>query len=325
MESPFVFIVGARGIGKSYGCLLDLLQNYQETGQRFIYMRRSDAQADIVGSAEGNPYNEINRDTGSDIHIKKVNRKLKGFYLGEEETPMGLIMALSTFSGKRSVSFSAYDILFFDEFIPEVHERPIKNEAEAFFHVVETISRNRELQGKPPLKVICASNSNTVDNPLFLELGLVTRALRMEEKKTPIYTDPKRGVSLVMPFSSPISRKKKDTALYRLTQNSTDFQKVAIENEFNDDISDNVKSLNLSQYSSLVHVGELFIYSHKAERRYYISSHKQGTFQSEFSSGQMDITRFKSRYTYLWFAHLRREVYFESYIEQLLFEKYFSL
>ena len=325
MESPFIFIVGARGIGKTYGGLLDLLENYKETGQRFIYMRRTDAQADVVSSAEGNPFNEINNDTGSDVRIRKVNRKLKGFYLGEEQTPMGLIMALSTFTGKRSVSFSAYDYLFFDEFIPEAHERPIKHEAEAFFHVIETIGRNRELQGRPPLKVICASNSNTVDNPLFLELGLVTRALKMADKKIPVYTDKERGFSLIMPFASPISKKKQDTALYRLTKNSPDFQKVAIGNEFNDDVSENVKSMNLTQYSSMVQVGELYIYSHKTERRYYISSHKQGTFQNVYSSGEMDLTRFKTKYSFLWFAHLRRELYFESYIEQLLFEKYFSI
>ncbi len=325
LESPFVFVVGARGIGKTYGGLLDLLELYKETGQRFIYMRRTDAQADVVSSAEGNPFNEINRDTGSDVHIKKVNKKLRGFYLGEEQTPMGLVMALSTFSGKRSVSFSAYDTLFFDEFIPEQHERPIKNEAEAFFHVIETISRNRELQGKPPLKVICASNSNTVDNPLFLELGLVVRSLRMVEKHTPMYTDKQRGFTLVMPFASPITRKKEDTALYRLTRESTDFQNVALRNEFNDDISENVKSLNLANFSSLVHVGELYIYSHKQDRKYYISSHKQGTFQHEYSSGQMDLTRFKTKYSFLWFAHLRQELYFETYIEQLVFEKYFDV
>lgn len=325
LESPFVFLVGARGIGKTYGGLLDLMQNYRETGQRFIYMRRSDTQAEMVGSAEGNPFNEINNDTGSNVVIRKVNRKIKGFYLDDEQTPMGLIMALSTFSGKRSVSFSAYDILFYDEFIPEAHERPIKNEAEAFFHIVETISRNRELQGRPPLKVICASNSNTVDNPLFLELGLITRALKMEEKHTPIWIDKNRGLALIMPFSSPISNRKKDTALYKLTQDSVNFQNVALRNEFNDDVSENVMSLNLNQFSSLVHIGELYIYSHKNDRKYYVSAHKQGTFPVEFSSGQMDIARFKTRYNYLWFAHMRRTVFFETYVEQLLFEKYFSL
>lgn len=325
LESPFVFIVGARGIGKTYGGCLDLLRNYEETGQRFIYMRRTETQADYVSSAEGNPFNEINMDTGSNVSIKKVNRKMKGFFNDEENVPMGVIMALSTFSGKRSISFSAYDILFYDEFIPEPHDRPIKNEAEAFFHIVETISRNRELQGRPPLKVICASNSNTLDNALFLELGLVTRALRMEEKSVPIWTDKERGLTLIMPFDSPISQKKKDTALYRLTRDSVNFQNVALKNEFNDDVSENVMSLNLNQFSSLVHIGELYIYSHKKDRKYYISTHKQGTFDIEFSSGQMDITRFKNRYGYLWFAHMRKLVYFETYMEQLLFEKYFSL
>ena len=326
MESPFIFLVGARGIGKTYGGCLDLMENFKETGKKFIYMRRTDSQVDYVASAEGNPFNEINRDTGSNVIIRKVNKKLKGFYLDPDATePMGLIMALSTFSGKRSISFSAYDILFYDEFIPEEHDRPIKNEAQAFFNIVETIARNRELSGKPPLKVICCSNANTVDNPLFLELGLVTRALKMAKNHVPIYTNKEMGFTLLVPFGSAISKAKEETALYKLTKKSREFQNMALENVFNDEVSDNVRSLNLSQYSSLVQVGELFVYEHKTERRYYVSSHRQGTFPYVFSAGEMDLTRFRTRFSFLWFAHLRMNIFFESYIEQLLFEKYFKV
>ena len=40
----------------------------------------------------------------------------------------------------------ASDIIF-AEFIPEAHERLIKNEAAALFNFYETINRNRELDG----------------------------------------------------------------------------------------------------------------------------------------------------------------------------------
>ena len=41
---PFIFIVGGRGTGKTYGMLKYVLDN----NIPFIYMRRTQAQADII-------------------------------------------------------------------------------------------------------------------------------------------------------------------------------------------------------------------------------------------------------------------------------------
>ncbi len=318
-KMPFIFIVGARGIGKTYGFLKWLYQNKK----KFIYMRRTEAEIDYCASNEGNPFSPINEDLNINIDIRKVNQKIKGFYDGEE--CLGYLMALSTFYSKRSVSFHNIEYLLFDEFIPERNARPIKNEAEAFFNSIETISRNREIQNKDYLHVICASNSNTLDNPIFLELGIVSRALKMAQNKNAYYKDESRGFMLLMPFNSPISKKKKETALYKLTNKSQTFQSMALDNEFNDDISEQIESKNLKQYSSLCHVGEIYIYKHKQERVFYISEHKTGTFDKSYSTGLMDLLRFKKDYQFLWFAYMQKRITFESYTQQLLFEKYFSL
>ena len=318
-QVPFLFIVGARGIGKTYGFLKWLYEN----NKKFIYMRRTEAEIEYCASNEGNPFSPINEDLNINIQIKKVNQKIKGFY--NDETCIGYLMALSTFYSKRSVSFNDIDYLIFDEFIPEKNARPIKNEAEAFFNSVETISRNRELQDKGYLHVICASNSNTLDNPIFLELGIVSRALKMANNKIAFYKDKERGFELLMPYNSPISKKKKETALYKLTSKSKNFQNMALENEFNDDVSEQIESKSLKQYVPLCHVGEIYIYKHKLERMYYISEHKTSTFEKEYSTGLMDLLRFKKDYTFLWFSYMQKKITFETYTQQLLFEKYFSL
>lgn len=320
-DFPFLFLVGARGIGKSYGFLKFLYENCKD--RKFIYMRRTESEIQYCSSNEGNPFAPINIDLGINIEVKKVNQKIKGFYDGDK--CIGYLMSLSTFYSKRSVSFVDVDYLFFDEFIPEINARPIKNEAEALFNSIETISRNREFQDRGYLHVICASNSNTLDNPLFLELGIVSRALKMSKNNIISYEDDIRGFRLLMPYNSPISKKKRETALYRLTSNSRTFNSMALDNDFNDDISEQIASKNLKQYIPLCHVGEIYIYKHKQERMFYISEHKTGTFEKEYSTGMMDLLRFKKDYQFLWFSYMQKRINFESYTQQLLFEKYFSL
>ena len=100
---------------------------------------------------------------------------------------------------------------------------------------------------------------------------------------------------------------------------------MALDNEFNDDISEQILSKNLKQYIPLAHVGEIYIYKHKQERMFYISEHRTGTFEKEYSTGLMDLLRFKKDNQFLWFAYLQKRINFESYTQQLLFEKYFSL
>ena len=99
---------------------------------------------------------------------------------------------------------------------------------------------------------------------------------------------------------------------------------MALDNVFPDDVSPNVKSLNLSQFIPEAKVGELCIYRHKTERKRYISAHERGTFPRIYSSGQMDLRRFRRECYRIWLAHMNREVYFETYIQELLFEKYFE-
>ena len=46
-------------------------------------------------------------------------------------------MALSTVSNLRGFDMSDCTLLIYDEFIPEPHERPLKNEAAALFNAYE--------------------------------------------------------------------------------------------------------------------------------------------------------------------------------------------
>ena len=67
---PFNFIVGGRGTGKTYGTLKTA---YIEN-KRFILMRRTQAQCDLINKPEFNPFKALNNDTGSNAVVKSISK-----------------------------------------------------------------------------------------------------------------------------------------------------------------------------------------------------------------------------------------------------------
>ena len=236
---------------------------------------------------------------------------------------LAYILALSTVSNIRGFDASDVDVLIYDEFIGEKHEKPISNEGLAFLNAIETISRNRELKGQKPLKVLCLSNTNDLVNPIFIVLKLVTVVEKMiKEKKD--YKDIKdRGVSIYLLHNSPISRQKATTSLYRLAGEGV-FTGMALDNDFSQEYMAMVKSQNLREYKAMVKCGELCIYKHKSKRQYYVTTHVSGKPEL-YDSSEIEIRRFTTDYYFLKLSYMARHVFFETYLLQILFERYFRL
>ena len=324
------FIVGGRGIGKTFGALKYCLDN----GLKFIYMRRTQAQVDLIKSDEFNPLNALKSTLGDgyDYSMKKINKNITGIYQTEYDDNhiaytsgpvLGYIMALSTVSNVRGFDASDVSVLIYDEFIGEKHEKPIRAEGTAFLNAIETIARNREINGFSPLKVICLSNSNDLACPIFIELKLVSTVEKMISKKQQYYYFPDRSLAIYCLRDAPISRRKAQTSLYKLT-GSSDFGKMSLENEFTNDQKALIRSMNIKEYRPLVKVGELCIYIHKSARGYYITDLASGS-PPVYDSSEMDLRRFTRDYYYLWLSYLNNNITFESYINQVLFEKYFNI
>ena len=329
----YTFITGGRGTGKTFGALLWAINN----NKRFIFMRRTQVQVDLIQTPELNPFNALGSVLGKKylFCMKKINKNITGVYRGELNPDTGIyepagevlgyIMALSTVSNIRGFDASNMDILIYDEFIGEKHEKVIKAEGTAFLNAIETISRNRELQGKDPLKVVCLSNSNDLANPVFIELKLVTLVEKMLKKDQMLSTFPERDLAIFLIKNSPISERKKTTSLYKLAGNSS-FTDMSIGNEFTEDNRAMVKSMNLKEFVPVLAVGEMYIYRHKSNRRmYYVSEHKTGKFMQQYNSDMTELKRFKSDYYFFKLAYLNRHVFFENYTLLVLFEKYLNI
>ena len=277
---PFIFCVGGRGTGKTYGALKYVLDN----GIKFLYMRRTQAQADLINRAEFSPFKSIMRDTGAVILSTPITKYNSAFYRGKIEgdktiqdgAPIGYTLALSTVSNLRGFDMSDCELLIYDEFIPEPHERPLKNEAQALFNAYETINRNRELSGAPALKVLCLANANTITNPVFDALGVIDKVYAMENSGQVVSINEARGYAIVLLSDSPISERKRETALYKLTRGS-EFESMAIDNSYN--VQFNRQNVNLLEYAPLFTVEGITIYKHKSGAGFYVTRHASGGAQ----------------------------------------------
>lgn len=330
LKIPFTIVVGGRATGKTYTTLKTVI----EDNITFMYMRRLQTQADLINKPEFSPFKALNTDLHWHIGTVPISKYNAGFYnfrLNEEQDkmeayglPLGYTCALSTVSNLRGFSAEDVDLLIYDEFIHEKHERDLKNEGEAFLNCYETMNRNRELKGRPPMQCILLANSTNMANPIFMSLGLVRITQKMKENKNPIYINNKRGIAIFMLDESPISKKKAETVLYKLTEN-TEFSRMALGNEFATEEIGRIKSQSLKLYKPLVTVGEITIYKHKSDRSFYCTTHASGNPET-FGSGEAELTRFRKKYYYLWQReYMDNNIVFEEYICQILFEQYFKL
>lgn len=317
---PFNFIIGGRGTGKTYGALKYMV----ETGVKTMVMRRTQSQTDLINKQEFSPINPVANDLKKDIKVKTISKysaSITDQTNEENKKVLGYTCALSTISNMRGFDTSDIKLLIYDEFIPEQHERLIKNEGGAFLNAYETINRNRELKGEKPLQVLCLANSNNIANPLFIELGLVDRVRKMMCKGNDLLIDRDRGILVALSTYSTISKQKKDTALYKVSADS-EFSGMAIDNEFSYNDFENIMPKPLKEFTPVCIVGDIAVYKHKDRREYYISSHRSGS-PPMYGSDKTGLKKYRSHYGLrLQSAYMREQVFFESALTKSLFELY---
>lgn len=268
LPTPFIFCVGGRGTGKTYGTLAEVLK----TGKQFLYMRRTQTQSDLISKPDFSPLQPVCRDLCLDLKIEQASKYSSSIYIGDEDRPRGYTVALSTISNLRGFDMSECDYLIYDEFIPEMHERKLKNEGEALLNAYETINRNRELQGRQPLKCLCLSNANgKLGSPIFDVVGIADKVMSMYAKNQELSIS--NGLTIILLNDSPISGAKADTALYKVA--SDHYKQMALANKFDDHFIP--KTVNIKEYRPLVQVHDIVIYKHKSEDKLYCSTFKTGS------------------------------------------------
>ena len=324
----FNIIVGGRGTGKTFGFLQQLRL---DNPRPFLLMRRTQVQADLISNPRFSPLLALDRVRGCHTLTKKINKYIGGIYEAEVNKdgtmeaygpPLGYTAALSSIHNVRGYSADVDDIIF-DEFNPEKGERQtISDEFNSFRNAYETLNRNRELEGRDPIRVWMLSNSNTLGNPYFIGLRIVEQVDKMIRKGQEVWKDPERGLMVVNLAASPISEKKAATALYRLT-GPDEFTGMALGNEFSQEARSRTGSIPLRELIPLVQIGELQIYRHKGGRQLYGSLHRSGA-PEVFSTDDAGVARFRAKYGWLWEYYMEDQIIWQTYLPELLFRKFFG-
>lgn len=282
---PFQIFLGGRGIGKTFSWLDGAVSGKIKEGNRFIHMRRTadawELQLDTDKGEGANPFKNLNKKKGYNYGFHKMSKKLAGIYQREEEeegrlihvgAPIGYGVALTTMANIRGLDFSECSDLFYDEFCKERHEKNMRGECDAFLNAIETINRNRELEGEPPCRVWLASNSSDIYNPYFQELGLVSICEQMMRRGIQDKYIPERKLAIhLLEATEEFKEKKAQTALYCLTR-GTRFEEMALENKFAYNDFSLIGARSLKGYIPWCSINnKVYIYRKKGDRDIYIS------------------------------------------------------
>lgn len=207
------YIIGERGVGKTYGAIEYVVDRFLKKGSQFVYLRRYKTELkssvpQFFDAIKENPkYQDI------DLYVK--NNK---FYINK--TIAGYPIALSTANILKSTSFNNVDTIIFDEFIIDrgcYHYLP--NEVEKMLDIVETIGRMRDI------KIFFLANAISITNPYFTYFDLSL------PYKNDIKTF-KNGLILVNYIKNTDYRAKKKQTKFGQLIEGTDYSKYAIDNEF---------------------------------------------------------------------------------------------
>lgn len=141
----FGFVIGERGVGKSFSMKLHVMKKFLKTGEQFIYMRRyktelDSALATFFSDLQMNGYLE-----DYDLEVKK-SKMLTTFKCNGKVC--GYAVPLSTANILKSTAFPKVKTIIFDEYMLDTGGtyHYIKNEVTMALDVFETVFRLREGQ-----------------------------------------------------------------------------------------------------------------------------------------------------------------------------------
>ncbi len=213
------FLIGERGVGKTYSTSKFVTKQFINKGYEFAYVRRykTDLKKSVPKFFEALIKNE---------EFPDHNLSVKGDKFFIDDKIAGYSMTLSTAQDLKSSNFSNVKYIIFDEFIIEEGQKHyLKNEVENFLGLVETIARMRDV------KIFMLANAVTIANPYFVFFDITL----------PYNTDIKTykdGLILVQYMKNEEYRKAKRESNFGKLIEGTEFASYAIDNQMRLDNKD---------------------------------------------------------------------------------------
>lgn len=268
----FNFIIGGRGIGKTYGAF----KYCQQRDRRFMYLRSGDPEWEMASNENTTPI----RAHWSPLVIRKGKGAAAVFdgEFGPDDKilpgeQIGYTASLSTFKNMRGAELHLFyqdgDICIYDEFIRERSARRlIKDEFDAYYNFHETAFREKKIQ------TFLFSNSVELNSPILARLDLIRPIEYMLIHHMDSWTDETRRILIYLPHDIPITEVKRHTALNVLAA-GTQAASSALDNDFSYMDTHDVKREPLQQYKPVCITESggcrISMWQHKSDDRLYFA------------------------------------------------------
>lgn len=225
------FLIGERGVGKTYSTSKFVTKQFIKKGEQFAYIRRYKTE---LKKAVPKFFDSLVKNNEFPDH--KLYNKGESFYINDKIA--GYSMTLSTAQDLKSSNFSNVKYIIFDEFIIEEGQKHyLANEVENFLGLIESIARMRDV------KIFMLGNAVTIANPYFIFFDI----------NLPYNTDIKtykNGLILIQYMKNENYRQAKRESKFGQLIEGTDYEKYAIDNAFRMDNKDFIeKKSGSSKYS----------------------------------------------------------------------------
>lgn len=168
-NAVFNFIVGGRGIGKTFSFKRYVIDKFLKSGDQFIYVRRYKTElrgrTEFFADVQHYYPNHDFRIFGNRAQVSPVGARDDKKRAWAD---MGFFIALSIAQNEKSVPYPNVKTILFDEFIIEKgNTQYISDEYDKFSNFFSTVDRAQD-----KTRVFFMANSVSIHNPYFLALKI---------------------------------------------------------------------------------------------------------------------------------------------------------
>lgn len=210
----FNFVIGERGVGKTYGVSKFSVQDFLKHGNEFVYLRRYKSELEKSGPGFFKKFQKTGEFDGHEMEFKNSE------FLIDDEVA-GYALPLSTANILKSDdTYANVKNIIFDEFIIDKGTyHYLRNEVEQLLDIIETIARLRNI------RVFFLGNAISISNPYFAYFDL-TLPYGSEFKLF------KNGLICVNYIKNMAYRAKKKASRFGQLIEGTSYGRYAIDNEW---------------------------------------------------------------------------------------------
>lgn len=208
------FVIGARGIGKTYGMKKYVVNRFIKHGKQFLWLRRYKDELKSIPRW----FNDIKGE------FPDHEFKVKGRQFFIDGKLAGFAHPVSAWQSLKSDAFPDIETILYDEALREKDNSGyVPNEPQALLNIMDTVFRVRD-----NVRCICMSNAVTIVNPFFLYF----KTMPDITKRYNAYN----SILIEIPNMVDFSEERRKTKFGQLID-GTDYGDMSLDNDFVNDSS----------------------------------------------------------------------------------------